>query len=85
MPGLLLAALVWLHRDELVDHRVKVRAAAGGHATTPDTVALPAARDPALHGLFRPVVGQHHGHPAIRRAGLGQHGSASAKTTPPSA
>ncbi len=35
MPGLLLAALVWLHRDELVDHRVKVRAAAGGHATTP--------------------------------------------------
>ncbi len=35
MPGLLLAAIVWLHRNELVDHRVKVHAAAGQQATTP--------------------------------------------------
>jgi MFS family permease len=35
MPGLLLSALVWLHRSELVDHRVKVHAAAGQQATTP--------------------------------------------------
>src|SRR5882672_9230120 len=34
MPGLLLAALVWLHRADLVDHRVKVHAAAGPQATT---------------------------------------------------
>ncbi len=35
IPGLLLSALVLAHRDELVDHRVKARAAAAKHGTTP--------------------------------------------------
>lgn len=35
VPGLLLSALVWMHRAELVDHRVKTRAAANQHGTTP--------------------------------------------------
>jgi MFS family permease len=35
MPGLILSVLVWIHRTELVDHRVKVRAAAARHGTTP--------------------------------------------------
>jgi FSR family fosmidomycin resistance protein-like MFS transporter len=34
LPGLILSVLVWLNRDELVDHRVKVRAAAVKHGTT---------------------------------------------------
>jgi MFS transporter, FSR family, fosmidomycin resistance protein len=34
LPGLILSALVWAHRTELVDHRVKVRAAATEHGTT---------------------------------------------------
>src|SRR5216684_890262 len=34
LPGLILSALVWIHRTELVDHRVKVRAAATEHGTT---------------------------------------------------
>jgi MFS transporter, FSR family, fosmidomycin resistance protein len=35
LPGLILSVLVWIHRSELVDHRVKVRAAAAQHGTTP--------------------------------------------------
>jgi FSR family fosmidomycin resistance protein-like MFS transporter len=35
MPGLILSVLVWIHRSELVDHRVKARAAAVRHGTTP--------------------------------------------------
>lgn len=35
VPGLLLAVLVWTHRTQLVDHRVKVQAAADRHGTTP--------------------------------------------------
>ena len=34
LPGLILSVLVWLHRSELVDHRVKARAAATRHGTT---------------------------------------------------
>ncbi|MEA2813353.1 MAG: transporter, family, fosmidomycin resistance protein, partial [Rhodospirillaceae bacterium] len=34
LPGLILSALVWIHRTELVDHRVKVRAAVTRHGTT---------------------------------------------------
>ncbi|MEA2848018.1 MAG: transporter, family, fosmidomycin resistance protein, partial [Rhodospirillaceae bacterium] len=34
LPGLILSALVWIHRTELVDHRVKARAAATRHGTT---------------------------------------------------
>jgi MFS transporter, FSR family, fosmidomycin resistance protein len=35
VPGLILSVLVLLHRSELVDHRVKVRAAAARHGATP--------------------------------------------------
>ena len=35
LPGLILSVLVWIHRTELVDHRVKARAAAAQHGTTP--------------------------------------------------
>jgi FSR family fosmidomycin resistance protein-like MFS transporter len=35
LPGLILSVLVWIHRSELVDHRVKARAAAAQHGTTP--------------------------------------------------
>jgi MFS transporter, FSR family, fosmidomycin resistance protein len=35
MPGLILSVVVWMHRTDLVDHRVKVRAAATQHGTTP--------------------------------------------------
>jgi FSR family fosmidomycin resistance protein-like MFS transporter len=35
VPGLLLSFLVLMHRTELVDHRVKARAAAAKHGTTP--------------------------------------------------
>ena len=35
VPGLLLSALVWVHRSELVDHRVKSRAVAAQHGATP--------------------------------------------------
>jgi FSR family fosmidomycin resistance protein-like MFS transporter len=35
LPGLILSVLVWIHRTELVDHRVKVRASAAQHGTTP--------------------------------------------------
>ena len=35
MPGLILSVVVWMHRTDLVDHRVKVRAAASQHGTTP--------------------------------------------------
>jgi MFS transporter, FSR family, fosmidomycin resistance protein len=35
MPGLILSVVVWMHRTELVDHRVKVRAAATQHGATP--------------------------------------------------
>jgi len=35
LPGLILSALVLIHRTELVDHRVKVRAAVVQHGTTP--------------------------------------------------
>jgi FSR family fosmidomycin resistance protein-like MFS transporter len=38
-PGLLLSMLVWTHRAELVDHRIKARASAAQHGTTP-TLAL---------------------------------------------
>ncbi len=34
LPGLILSVLVWIHRTELVDHRVKARAAAAQHGTT---------------------------------------------------
>lgn len=34
LPGLILSALVLIHRTELVDHRVKVRAAATEHGAT---------------------------------------------------
>jgi MFS transporter, FSR family, fosmidomycin resistance protein len=34
MPGLILSVVVWMHRTDLVDHRVKVRAAATQHGTT---------------------------------------------------
>ncbi|CAN5886008.1 MFS transporter [soil metagenome] len=39
VPGLVLSVLVWAHRTELVDHRVKDRAAAVRHGSTP-TLAL---------------------------------------------
>src|SRR5262249_4002413 len=35
VPGLVLSVLVWAHRHDLVDHRVKVRAAAERHGTAP--------------------------------------------------
>ncbi len=35
MPGLILSVVVWMHRTQLVDHRVKVRAAATQHGATP--------------------------------------------------
>ena len=35
LPGLILSVLVWIHHTELVDHRIKVRAAAVRHGTTP--------------------------------------------------
>jgi MFS family permease len=35
LPGLILSVLVWIHRTDLVDHRVKVRASAAQHGTTP--------------------------------------------------
>jgi FSR family fosmidomycin resistance protein-like MFS transporter len=35
MPGLILSVVVWMHRTELVDHRVKVRAAATQYGATP--------------------------------------------------
>jgi MFS family permease len=35
VPGLLLSVLVLAYRTDLVDHRVKTRAAAGPHGTTP--------------------------------------------------
>ena len=73
MPGLILSVLVWTHRTDLVDHRVKVRAAAAQHGATPDADALPAAGDPALPRLLRAARGQHRRHPAVRRAGLDQH------------
>jgi MFS family permease len=34
LPGLILSVLVWSHRTELVDHRVKARAAATRHGPT---------------------------------------------------
>jgi FSR family fosmidomycin resistance protein-like MFS transporter len=34
LPGLILSVLVWIHRTELVDHRVKARAAATRHGPT---------------------------------------------------
>lgn len=34
LPGLILSVLVWIHRTELVDHRVKARAAATRHGQT---------------------------------------------------
>jgi FSR family fosmidomycin resistance protein-like MFS transporter len=34
LPGLILSALVWIHRTELVDHRVKARASVAQHGTT---------------------------------------------------
>ena len=34
LPGLILSVLVWIHRTELVDHRVKVRAATARHGAT---------------------------------------------------
>jgi MFS transporter, FSR family, fosmidomycin resistance protein len=34
LPGLILSVLVWIHRTELVDHRVKARAAATQHGPT---------------------------------------------------
>jgi MFS transporter, FSR family, fosmidomycin resistance protein len=34
LPGLVLSVLVWVHRTELVDHRVKVRAATAQHGAT---------------------------------------------------
>src|SRR5258708_141656 len=34
VPGLLLSVLVWAHRSELVDHRVKAHAAAARHGAT---------------------------------------------------
>jgi len=34
-PGLVLAVLVWSQRETLIDHRVKARAAAAQHGTTP--------------------------------------------------
>ena len=55
LPGLILSVLVWIHRTELVDHRVKARAAAARHGTTAMLDALPAARDPALSRLLRPA------------------------------
>jgi MFS family permease len=39
VPGVLLSVLVWAHRTELVDHRVKVRAAAAQNSASP-TAAL---------------------------------------------
>ena len=45
MPGLILSGLVLMHRQELVDHRVKVRAAAAEHGTKP---ALALLLQPAL-------------------------------------
>jgi MFS family permease len=35
VPGLLLSAMVWVHRTDLVDHRIKERAAAQHHAARP--------------------------------------------------
>ncbi len=34
LPGLVLSVLVWIHRTELVDHRVKARAATAQHGAT---------------------------------------------------
>ncbi len=34
LPGLILSVVVWRHRTELVDHRVKVRAATAQHGAT---------------------------------------------------
>jgi len=34
LPGLILSVLVWIHHTELVDHRVKARAAAARHGPT---------------------------------------------------
>ena len=45
LPGLLLSSLVLMHREQLVDHRVKVRAAAAQHGTKP---ALALFLQPAL-------------------------------------
>ncbi len=45
LPGIVLSALVFIHREELVDHRVKVRAAA----------ALPGAR-PGLALFLQPAL-----------------------------
>ena len=35
VPGIVLSVLVWTHRTELVDHRIKDRAAANHHAARP--------------------------------------------------
>jgi len=40
MPGLILSGLVLVHRGELVDHRVTVRAAAARHGTKPAMALL---------------------------------------------
>ncbi len=45
LPGLILSGLVLIHREQLVDHRVKVRAAAAQHGTKP---ALTLFLQPAL-------------------------------------
>ena len=45
LPGLILSGLVLMHREQLVDHRVKVRAAAAQHGTKP---ALTLFLQPAL-------------------------------------
>lgn len=45
LPGLLLSGLVLMHREQLVDHRVKVRAAAAQHGAKP---ALTLFLQPAL-------------------------------------
>ncbi len=40
IPGLVLSVLVWAHRTDLVDHRVKERAAAAVHGTAPTASLL---------------------------------------------
>ena len=71
LPGLVLSVLVFAHRRDLVDHRIKARAAAESAGQVFHRRPLHAARDPALPRLLCAAGGLLRRHPAIRGAGLG--------------
>ena len=66
MPGLVLSVLVWAHRTELVDHRIKHRADNPGGGGDPG--AFYAAGDPFVSRLLRTDRRQHRGHSAVCRS-----------------